>query len=211
MIYLIITTSINNKYGVQDADERKDRYLFAISETLKKLPYEIKPLIIENNGKRETYLDNFYHHHRQRVKVFYTENNKLQFKSKGINEFLDIKEVIDKYGIEDDDIIIKLTGRYRALSSRFFKDVIKNENNYDAFIKFFGAYSLNFEEYDCILGCYAIRTKYIKLFNQYNIDNCKSAETSFARYIKLCGARIKEIEELDIECSFSEDLRILNV
>lgn len=211
MIYLIITTSINNRYGTQDANERRDRYLFAIKETLKNLPYEIKPLIIENNGKRDTYLDDFYHHHRQHVKVFYTENNKLQFKSKGINEMLDIKEVIERYGIEDEDIIIKLTGRYRALTPTFFKDVIENENNYDAFIKFFDVYNMNNEYYDCILGCYAIRTKYLKLFNHYNIDNCKSAEVAFARYIRLCGARIKEITNLDIECLFSDDLRLLNV
>ena len=62
MIYLIITTSINNRYGLQDQQEREERYLYAISETLKNLPYEIKPIIVENNGKRATYLDNFYHH-----------------------------------------------------------------------------------------------------------------------------------------------------
>jgi hypothetical protein len=211
MIYLIITTSINNRYGKQDADERRDRYLFAIKETLKNLPYEIKPLIIENNGKRDTYLDDFYHHHQQHVKVFYTDNNKQQFKSKGVNEMLDIKEVIEKYGIEDEDIIIKITGRYRALSPSFFKDVIENEMNYDAFIKFFNVCNLSKEYYDCVLGCYAIRTKYLKLFNHYNIDNYNSAEVAFARYIRLCGARIKEITNLDIECSFSEDLRLLNV
>jgi hypothetical protein len=211
MIYLIITTSINNRFGTQDANERKERYMNAIGETLKKLPHEIKPLIVENNGKRETYLDNFYHHHQQHVKVFYTENNRQQFKSKGANELMDIKEVIERYGIEDDDIVIKLTGRYRALSPKFFKDVIENENNFDAFVKFFGTCSLKFEEYDCILGCYAMRAKYIKLFNEYSIDNYKSAEIAFARYVRFCGARLKEIEQLDIECSFSEDLRILNV
>jgi hypothetical protein len=211
MIYLIITTSINNRFGTQDANERKERYMYAIGETLKNLPHEIKPLIVENNGKRETYLDNFYHHHRQHVKVFYTENNRQSFKSKGANELMDIKEVIEKYGIEDDDIVIKLTGRYRAFSPKFFKEVIENENNFDAFVKFFGTCSLKFEQYDCILGCYAMRAKYIKLFNEYSIDNYKSAEIAFARYVRFCGARLKEIEQLDIECSFSEDLRILNV
>lgn len=211
MIYLIITTSINNRFGTQDANERKERYMNAIGESLKVLPHEIKPLIVENNGKRETYLDNFYHHHRQHVKVFYTENNRQQFKSKGANELMDIKEVIERYGIEDDDIVIKLTGRYRALSSKFFKEIIENENKFDAFVKFFGTCSLKFEEYDCILGCYAMRAKYIKLFNEYSIDNYKSAEIAFARYVRFCGARLKEIDQLDIECSFSEDLRILNV
>lgn len=210
MIYLIITTSINNRYGAKDQTERQERYLYAINETLKVLPHEIKPIIVENNGERATYLDNFYHHN-QRINVFYTENNKQQFKSKGANELLDIKEVIDRYGIEDDDIIIKLTGRYRALSPKFFKEVIENENTYDAFIKFYGTCSLKFEQYDCILGCYALRAKYIKLFNHFSIDNYKSAEIAFARYVRFCGANIKEIETLDVECIFAEDLRRLVV
>jgi hypothetical protein len=187
MIYLLITTSINNRFGQQNADERKQRYLYAISETLKHLPYEIKPIIVENNGKRETYLDNFYHHHNQHVKVIYTDNNKLQFKSKGANELVDIKEVIERYGIDDEDIVIKLTGRYRALSSKFFDDVIENVDSY------------------------ALRAKYINLFNQYSIDNYKSAEIAFARYVRFCGARLKEINQLDIECSFAEDSRLLVV
>jgi hypothetical protein len=211
MIYLIITTSINNRFGTQDANERKERYMYAISETLKNLPHEIKPIIVENNGKRETYLDNFYHHHRQHVKVFYTNNNKYEFKSKAINEFMDIKEVIDKYGIEDDDIIIKLTGRYRALNFDFFKYIIENENNYDAFVKFYGVCSFKFEEYDCILGCYAMRTKFIKLFNEIQFDNFKSAEVAFARYTKFCGGRLKEIDNLGIECLFSDTLKLMNV
>jgi hypothetical protein len=210
MIYLIITTSIINRYGNQDANRRKDRYLYAINETLKILPTEIKPIIVENNGKRATYLDNFYHNN-ERVNVVYTDNNKYEFKSKGINEIMDIKEVIKKNQIKDDDIIIKLTGRYRALTSSFFIEVLNNENNFDSFIKFFGTSSLNFELYDCILGCYAIRVKYIKLYNEYSIDNYKSAEIGFAKYNRLCGARLKEIKELDIECSFAEDLRILIV
>ena len=210
MIYLIITTSINNRYGTPNANERKERYLYAINETLKVLPHEITPIIVENNGKRETYLDNFYNG-VDPIKVLYTENNKQQFKSKGANELLDIKEVIDKYNIKDDDLIIKLTGRYRALSPKFFNDIIENEKNYDAFVKFFGSCSLKFELYDCILGCYAIRAKYIQLYNHYSIDNYKSAEIAFARYVRLSGARLKEMDTLDVECCFAEDLRILDV
>jgi hypothetical protein len=211
MIYLIITTSINNRFGSQDAKEREQRYLYAISETLKVLPHEITPIIVENNGKRETYLDHFYHHHRQHVKVFYTDNNRKQFKSKGVNELLDIQEVIEKYGIEDDDIIIKLTGRYRALSSAFFKDILENENKYDAFVKFYGTCSLKFEQYDCILGFYAMRAKYFKLFNAITLDNYKSAEIAYARYFRFTIPRLKEIEDLKLECCFGEDLRTLVV
>lgn len=210
MIYLIITTSIHNRYGSQNTNERKERYLYAISETLKLLPQEITPIIVENNGKRETYLDNFYHG-VNRVKVLYTENNKLSFKSKGTNELLDIKEVIEKCDIQDDDLIIKLTGRYKVLSPKFFKDVIVNQKDYDAFVKFFGTCSLKFELYDCILGFYAMRAKYIKLWNHYSIDNYKSAEIAFAKCTRFSGARLREVETLDVECCFAEDNRILNV
>lgn len=218
MIYLIITTSINNRYEtntieINEKNNRKERYLYAIKETLNVLPQEIMPIIVENNGKRDTYLDNFYIAVRGEtpVKVLYTENNTQQFKSKGTNELLDIKEVIEKCNIQDNDIIIKLTGRYRALSPKFFKDVITNEHEYDAFVKFFGTCSLKFELYDCILGCYAMRAKYIKLWNHYSIDNYKSAEIAFAKYTRFSGARLKEIETLDVECCFAEDNRILNV
>lgn len=210
MIYLIITTSINNRHGSQNTNERKERYLYAIKETLKQLPHKITPIIVENNGKRETYLDNFYHG-VNRVQVLYTENNKLPFKSKGANELLDIKEVINKCNIKDDDLVIKLTGRYRALSPKFFEDIITNEHEYDAFVKFFGTCSLKFERYDCILGYYAMRANYIKLFNHYSINNYQSAEIAFARYVRLSISRLKEVETLDIECCFAEDNRILIV
>jgi hypothetical protein len=56
-----------------------------------------------------------------------------------------------------------------------------------------------------------MRAKYIKLWNHYSIDNYKSAEIAFAKYTRFSGARLKEIETLDVECCFAEDNRILNV
>jgi len=189
MIYLIITTSIDNKYEIENNTKRKERYLYAISETLKNLPSDIIPIVVENNGKRETYLDIF--------NVFYTNNNTYRFKSKGINEMLDIKDVIREYGIKNDDMIIKLTGRYRVLSPDFFKEVI--EKKYDAYVKFYNVSTLQFETYDCILGCYAIKAEFILLFNHLLIDNYKSAEIAFAKYVRFCGARLKEMNYLDVE------------
>lgn len=203
MIYLIITTSIHNRFGIINDNERKERYLYAISETLHILPKEITPIIVENNGERETYLDRF--------PTFYTDNNKYMYQSKGINEMLDIKDIIKHYGMNNNDIIIKVTGRYRVLSPTFFNYIIEHQHNYDAFVKFYNVSSLMYEEYDCFLGCYAIRVMFLMLFNHASIANYKSAEIAFAKYIKRCGARVKEIENMDIECSFSDDLRKLHV
>lgn len=210
MIYLIITTSINNKYNATNAKARQDRYMYAISETLKILPCDIKPIIVENNGQRDTYLDDFTHGGRP-VNIIYTTNNQRHFKSKGVNELLDVMEVIDRFGINNNDIIIKLTGRYRVTTPAFFTDILENGALYDVFMKFYEVCTLKYNKYDCILGCYAIRAQYLKLFNYMTIDNYNSAEIAFARYVRFCGANIKEVDTLGVECQFADDLRILHV
>jgi hypothetical protein len=75
----------------------------------------------------------------------------------------------------------------------------------------FGACSLRYENYDCILGSYAIRTKFLKLFHALSIDNYLSAEIAFARYVRFSGARVNEMKKLDLEGLFAEDNRRLEV
>jgi len=75
MIYLLITTSILNKHGLQQQVERQRRYEYAITETLRHLPADIQPILVENNGQRATYLDHFQHQGKP-VPVIYTDNNK---------------------------------------------------------------------------------------------------------------------------------------
>lgn len=180
-------------------------------ESLRHLPAEIQPILVENNGRRATFLDHFQHQGKP-VPVVYTDNNKQNYyKSKGVNEMLDIKEVIRRQGIQSDDILIKLTGRYRITSPRFFEELLAHQNDYDAFVKFFGTCSLQWERYDCILGCYAMRVRYLQLFQPMSMENCASAEIAFARYVRFCGARLKEVSQLDLECQFAEDNRILVV
>ena len=210
MIYLIFTSSISNRVGLKNYNERKQRYEYAIGETLKHVPEGIQPIIVENNGERPTFLDDFKHLGK-RVPVVYTNNNSISANSKGVNEFMDIKEVIRRMKIEEDDIVIKVTGRYRVLSPLFFKEILHDAHNYDGFIKFFGTCSLRYEKYDCILGYFALRTKFLHLFQPLTIDNYPSAEIAFARYARFCGAKIKDMEHLDIECMFAEDNRILKV
>lgn len=211
MIYLLLTTSILNRHGLQQQAERQRRYEYAIMESLRHLPAEIQPILVENNGRRATFLDHFQHQGKP-VPVVYTDNNKQNYyKSKGVNEMLDIKEVIRRQGIQSDDILIKLTGRYRITSPRFFEELLAHQNDYDAFVKFFGTCSLQWERYDCILGCYAMRVRYLQLFQPMSMENCASAEIAFARYVRFCGARLKEVSQLDLECQFAEDNRILVV
>lgn len=206
MIYIIITTSINPKVYVNDPIHRQNRYIESIKHLLEliKDDSEIKPIIVENNGLRQTYLDDL------NCDVFYTDYNKLNFSHKGINELLDIKEVMNKYKINDDDIIIKLTGRYKLLNLNFINLVKNNINNYDAFVKFFNVCTKQYLSDDCVLGLFSIRCKYFKYFNYTTL---KSPECEFADYVRknINQDKIMEVEQLDLECCFADDLRILIV
>jgi hypothetical protein len=205
MIYLILTTSIHNRFGIINDAKRKERYLSAIKGTLSLLPTCITPIIVENNGERETYLDHFVHGDKP-VRVVYTNNNEIRFHSKATNEMADIKDVIRICGIQGDDMIIKLTGRYRMMSSDFFTDVIEHKK-IEAFVKFYNVYTMKYEYNDCVLGCFAMRVIFIQLYPHRLTDIQPSAERVFAKYVRQCGAIIKEIDHLGIECEFANDER----
>jgi hypothetical protein len=208
MIYLIITTTVHNKRGtgVINSEHRKLRYLESIKEAIKyaKL-YDIKTIIVENSCDNSSYLDDLG------CDVVYTKNNNSHYIHKGVNELNDVKHVIHKYDIKDDDIVIKLTGRYKLLSDEFLKTVSNNQH-YDSFLKFFNVstrqYHPNLD--DCVLGLYAIRAKYLKYFS---FKGLASSETEFAlfnsRYFPT--DKLYKINDLHLECCFAGDLSILVV
>jgi len=204
MIYLIITTSINNKTGPTDFEHRKNRYINSIKPLLSLIENDvsIKPIIVENNGLRQTYLDEL------NCDVFYTDNNKLNFYHKGVNELLDIQEVIRHYNIQDDDIIIKLTGRYKILDLTFINLVKNNIETHDAFVKFFNVCALQYMLNDCVLGLFAVKCKYLKSF-AYPLR--ASPEVEFAVHVRSNANKIMEVTNLNLECCFADDLRLLNV
>jgi hypothetical protein len=202
MIYLIITTSINNKNGIKDFEHRKFRYIDSIKSSLSLINGDntIKPIIIENNGYRQTYLDGFG------CEVAYSNNNTLNLKHKGANELIDIHQLITHYNIQDDDMIIKLTGRYKLLNLDFINCVKTNITKYDAFVKFFNVCTLEYLYNDCVLGLFAIKCKYLK---QFDYKCVKSPECEFAEYVR--DFRVMEIDKLGLECCFADDHRILHV
>lgn len=204
MIYLIITSSIKNKIGSRNAEHRKIRYIDSIMQILSLIHADasIKPIIVENNGLRETYLDGLS------CDVVYTNNNRFNFRHKGVNELLDIKEVINKYNIHDDDIVIKLTGRYKLLDATFIELVKNNIDVYDAFVKFFNVCTKEYMFDDCVLGLFAIKCKYLKHFEYKCV---KSPECEFADHVRQNVNKIIEVTDLKLECCFADNLRLLTV
>jgi hypothetical protein len=201
MIYIIITASINNNYCEyikfhnlpKSCTERNNRYINSITQLLKLIDNDpnIKPIIVENGGKRETYLNNF------NCDVLYTNNNG-QYIHKGFNEQLDIQEVIKEYNINDDDTIIKISGRYKLLNNDFI-NLVKN-NNKDAYVKFFCVAARQFGFNYMSSGLFAIKCKYIKNFMYTGLNN-KSSDSELAEYIRsnVDKNNIMEIENLNLE------------
>ena len=202
MIYIIVTTSINNKTGIQNNIHRQNRYIESINQLLQLVNSDlnIKPIIVENNGVRQTFLDDL------KCDICYTDNNIIDYNHKGENELLDIKEVINQYNIKDDDIIIKLTGRYKLLNLNFI-NLVKNNNECDAFVKFFNVCTKEYIFDNCVLGLFAIKCKYLKEF-KYNF--LRSPECEFADYVRknINKDKIVEVYQLYLECCFADDLRI---
>ena len=159
-IYCIVTTSlIQEKYTI-----REQQYRHAISRLLVKCKdINIKIILVENNNLTSSFLDEFG------LDVFYTKNNiAYDTTNYGIKEAHDVLDCIKHYGIDDDDYVIKMTGRYFLSDhSPFFDEIFKLETTqYEAIIKYgWWEPSPRTKHENCITGLICMKAKYIK-----NID-----------------------------------------
>jgi len=122
MIYIIITCCLLSSH---DKDIRKEQYIKGINKIIELCNElkEVKIVIVENNGKRETFLDDFG------VDVLYTNNNSIETNNFSIKEISDIKSCIKQYNIRDDELIIKITGRYILHDDNNLIKIIRIINN----------------------------------------------------------------------------------
>jgi hypothetical protein len=187
-IRLIFTTCIEARYA--DPVERETAYYTTITNnlnTMRGLPIEY--YIVENGGKRRTVLDDI-----SGVHVLYTDTNAIKYTGsnpdaetglKPMKEMMDIQKICNTFDFDDEDIIIKITGRYGLQNPpTFLENLIENEGKYDVFMKFFNICTMNYDEMDCVLGLYAIRYKYLQEFNPRYMLEQESAEHVFATFVR---------------------------
>jgi hypothetical protein len=208
-MYLILTTSLLNRAYSEYSEDRLARYRQAIQDSLRWIPDDVQPIIVENNGPRKTGLEEFQHAGKK-VPVVYTTNNVRMYRNKGVNELMDLHEVIRQRGIKDDEVVIKLTGRYRMLSSKMVEVVRTTSASYDVWMKFMNVCHRVVDPDDCVLGCYAMRASYLKGLSASWLNRYESPERGMARYVRTAffAKRIAEMESLDVECLFSQDGRV---
>ena len=156
MIYLLITTSLVER----NFEERKRRYTNGITTALRRFKdvANCKIIIIENNGRRPTFLDAFG------VEVFYTNNNQLPTINIGNKELADLKECIQHYTIRDEDFVVKLSGRYIIQEESEFMNALLLHGDTKAAIVQYG--SFNARQYertrDCVTGLIGMRASSLR-------------------------------------------------
>lgn len=177
--YLIITCSIDNTGGSVWPDKRRQEYYLGIANILNLCPKTIKPIIVENSKDNESYLDVFS------CDILYTNDNSRiivddKILHKGQREIIDIRKVIEKYNIQDNDTVIKVTGRYLLFKDDFFKTVLENTDK-DAVFRDMNVCTYETGCNHMVLGLFALKCKHFKKFNYYRYSI--GAEEDFRLYI----------------------------
>jgi len=208
-IYIIITASLIDGYvkDHRDYNRRKPEYIKGITTLLERCkgkPYKL--VIVENNfllwrkrflfGIRgETFLEKF------KIPIIYTTNNIYTTFNYGIKELLDIHHVINQLNIQDDDFIVKFTGRYVLDKECPFFDIVDNLElkPYSAVLRF-GGYT-NFEKErgkdNCVTGLIGLKCKHVKELYLPNEDTC--IEKVWAEIIsKLPEEEVCTLEKLGV-------------
>ncbi len=130
---------------------RKGHYITCI-DILKKYGYQ-NPCIVDSvRSSGPTFLDDYSSN------VLYSCVNDARLLNKGVNEAKSLIAAFNHFNFHDDDMIIKMTGRYYFASRNFLNEV---ENNPDA-----DAVVRVEKNGNILTGCFALRGKYFKEFLQ---------------------------------------------
>jgi hypothetical protein len=93
--------------------------------------------------------------------VCYSNVNDLRLRNKGVNEARSMIEAFRHFEFSDEDILIKLTGRY-CFTSRRFLNMIEEHPEIDACVCYNVDYPIRHAR--IATGCFALRAKYFKQF-----------------------------------------------
>lgn len=187
-IFFIITTSLLE----HNFDIRKEEYTSSIQTLLQEIPkynhlnIESHIIIVENNGLRHTFLNDFENQNQNNnisIKVVYTNHNQINTPNKGLKELLDFAFILQQdKRILPNDIVVKLTGRYRFGEDSTFLNILYNYyNDYDAFIRS-GAFmypsqkKCERDQYDCLTGLFGVRAHIMRNNLEKYIQNLRTYE-----------------------------------
>jgi len=126
-------------------EERKLEYIKSL-KTIKSFGYE--PYIVEACKERPTFFDDYS------CNVLYPNEN-LPDVDKGVNEARSVLAICEHFNFKDDDMVVKITGRY-CLQDDYFIRFVETYSNADIIFKWWAKGGLVFT------GCFAMKYKYLK-------------------------------------------------
>ena len=121
--YFIVNTCILDS----EPSLRDEQYKNGISKLIEltKDMENIQIIIVENNGAKQKYLEDY--NNDVNCSTFYTNNNRnIETGNIGIKELIDVIDCIKRFDIGDDDFIVKMNGRYVLNDDSAFIAALKN-------------------------------------------------------------------------------------
>lgn len=194
-VHLIFTASIGGSITKPLEYHEEAMYVERIRDTMQKLSeFPIDFYVVENNGKRPTLLDTI-----EGANILYTDTNKNDW-GIGTKEFFDIQKVCQTYSFADEDIVVKLTGRYLIAEPSLIEKILDYNDIADVFMKFYDVSCGKWKHNDCVLGLYGIRYSVLKGFDLELLEQPLSPEVVFALYIRktVQPQRIMEMKMVDM-------------
>lgn len=177
----------------QNFEQRKNEYIYSL-KILNSYGFN-NPYIIEAISNGHSFFDKYS------CNVIYTKINNASLRNKGVNEANSLIQAIKILNFNDDDIIIKITGRYYFTSDDFLKLV--TNTFIDGYFKLDTCNQI-------FTGCFAIRFKYFKDFLfKLNLEmmehNMINIEQELANYVtditSHSDAKMMYVKKLNVTAS----------
>jgi len=169
---------------VNNFETRKLEYITSL-EFLSARDY--KPYVVEAIAQKgPTFFEDFTD------QIFYSRVNNPGLQNKGVNEARSIMAALEHFNFKDNDMILKLTGRYLFNSDSFLR-LVENNCDVDAFIKK--------DEYGQVFtGCFAMRCKYFKdMLRQLDLERMESSMISIEREVANYIGRNAHLKVMEVE------------
>jgi hypothetical protein len=177
-------------------EEREKDYKQGIPSVFRYAHPNERICITENTGITNSFLDEYG------VYVHYTNTQHTMFDTnQGKKEFTDVLDCINSQNLDDEDMVIKITGRY-ILNSNMFPELVRQHLDKDVVYSPENAFK-NMEPVsfpNCILGMIAMKSKHWRRLPLDEIKPRIPSEWTVAKYIvdNIPPEKRKETNTLDL-------------
>ena len=156
---LYVSALIEDQYEL-----RKKEYLASLDALFS---YNIEPWIIEATNIKQSFFDNLVKN------VLYPNVNDPNLKNQGVNEAMSIINCLNLLPFDDEDMVIKLTGRYKLYQNDLLLAIQKHPEC-DAILKW------TYNPKQAFTGIFGMKWKYFKqMFLSWDLDNMEKGMINF--------------------------------